>query len=137
MKTLLWYMDEFQYEPSLKTLETASDNNHGASHKEGLVAFIHAEENDNENAASIEKKMAKLLKWAAKKNATQFVVLHSFAHLAESKATPQFTQDFFDKLQERLENAGYKVVQTLFGYFLDVHIHAPGKPSARIFKSIQ
>jgi hypothetical protein len=62
--------------------------------------------------------------------------LHSFAHLSESKAEPKFTQELFNKVEERLKNAGYTVNQTPFGYFLDLHINAPGFSLARVFKAI-
>jgi len=136
MKVLLWYTREFAYEPTLKTVEEAKEIQHGEAHHDALIAFIHAEETDKEKETSIEKKLAKLLKWAAKKNETRVVVLHSFAHLSESKADPEFTKAFFDRLETRLQNAAYKTAQTPFGYFLDLEMKAPGKPSARIFKSI-
>jgi hypothetical protein len=80
--------------------------------------------------------LLKNLKWAAKKNETQQIILHSFAHLSESKATPEFSKALFDKTQQRLENAGYEVAQTPFGYFLDLNVDAPGYSQARMFKSI-
>jgi len=33
-------------------------------------------------------------------------------------------------------NAGYKVNQTPFGYFLDLQVDAPGHSLARVFKNI-
>lgn len=53
-------------------------------------------------------------------------VLHSFAHLSESKADPEFTKALFDRVEERMSNAGYVVHQTPFGYFLDLRLEAPG-----------
>lgn len=136
MKLLLWYTEKFAYTPTMKTLDDVAESTKGQSYHEALVAFIHAEEQDAENETSVEKKLVKMLKWAAKKNDTNFVVLHSFAHLSESKADTAFTMELFNRVEQRMQNAQYKTAQTPFGYFLDLDMKAPGKPSARIFKAI-
>ncbi len=78
--------------------------------------------------------MIKNLKWAAKKNKTNSIVLHSFAHLSMSKADEGITKDLFDRAEKRLEKSDYEISQTPFGYFLDLDIQAPGESLARIFK---
>jgi spermidine synthase len=82
----------------------------------------------------VEDKLLKNLKWAAKKNDTDKIILHSFAHLAETKAEPHFTKALFDKVESRLKNTDYITAQTPFGYFLDLDLQAPGVSQARIFK---
>ena len=57
---------------------------------------------------------------------TKNVILHSFAHLSDSKATPDFTKELFNKAEARLKNAEYKTFQTPFGYFLDLSMDLPG-----------
>ena len=99
-----------------------------------LVGFIQVEQKDEEDIAKAETKMIKNLKWAAKKNETTNIVLHSFAHLSMSKADEKITKDMFDQAENRLMNSGYQVSQTPFGYFLNLDIQAPGKSLARIFK---
>ena len=114
---------------NLRHVENGDDFN------EALVAFIHAEEQDEAEIKNVETKMVKNLKWAAKKNNTKTVVLHSFAHLAETKANPNFTKELFDRVEARMKNADYACDQTAFGYFMDLNITAPGISQARIFKS--
>jgi hypothetical protein len=135
MKLLIWYCSSFAYTPSLKTLEDADPVDGSISWQNAVVAFIHAEEGDQEDVQNVEKKVLKNLKWAAGKNETKTVVLHSFAHLSDSKAGPGFTKTLFNKLQERLETAGYEVGQTPFGWFLDLDMQAPGHSLARVFKA--
>jgi len=131
------YSDKFAYTPKIKNLEEYETVNEGNQYTDCLVAFIHAEEQDEkEEFNAFEKKMVKNLKWAAGKNNTNRIILHSFAHLSDSKASPEFTKNIFDKAQERLENANYQVFQTPFGYFLDLNLNAPGYSLARIFKSL-
>jgi glycerophosphoryl diester phosphodiesterase len=130
------YCSKFGYAPKIKTLEEFPDFEEGKEFEHALVAFIHAEEKDEENMKNVETKLVKNLKWAAKKNNTTKVILHSFAHLAETKASPQFTKDLFDKAEARMKNANYECEQTPFGYFLDIDVQAPGVSQARIFKDI-
>ncbi len=135
MKLLMIYCNKFTFTPRSKTLSDFPDYSESGTFEDSLVAFIQTEEVDMENEKSVETKMVKNLKWAAKKNNTQNVILHSFAHLSESKADPYFTKNLFDKVEKRMKNAGYDCKQTPFGYFLDIDVKAPGISQARIFKS--
>ena len=54
--------------------------------------------------------------------------------LGEEKADPDKAHALLDRAQKRLENADYSVVQTPYGYFLDLTIKAPGHPLARVYK---
>ncbi len=135
MKLLMIYCEKFSYQPVNKTLEDFPEITQGDSFEEALVAFIQTEAADQENAKAVETKLVKNLKWGAKKNNTKKVVLHSFAHLSESKADPHFTKELFDLVEERMQKVDYFCRQTPFGYFLDIDVKAPGISQARIFKS--
>ena len=135
MLATFWYCTEFGYEPTIKTLEEVAEIKEGHKFDNVLVAFIQAEEGDETDLSGTEKKLVKNLKWAAKKNETKKVVLHSFAHLSASKANPEFTIELFDKTEARMKNADYECYQTAFGYFMDLTVKAPGYSQARIFKS--
>lgn len=135
MKLLMIYCSRFAYKPTVKVLEDANDGYEPAAFDNILTAFIQAEAGDEEDLKGVEKKLVKNLKWAAGKNNTKRVMLHSFAHLSESKASPAFTAELFQKAIERLENAEYETFTTPFGYFLDLDMQAPGYSLARLFKS--
>lgn len=136
MKLLMIYVKEFSYTPTIKTLENFKEHTESKTFKNALVGFIQVEEHDTEKAVlKVEKNLVKNLKWGARKNETNFIVLHSFAHLSESKASPEFTKEIFDLAEKRLKNANYETAQTPFGYFLDLNINAPGFSQARMFKS--
>jgi hypothetical protein len=128
------YTDRFGYKTSVKTLESAPTSDEEKVIEHALLGFIHVEAKDEENLSSTETKLVKNLKWAARKNETDTVVLHSFAHLAESKADPEITRQLLDNAESRCKSAGYKTYQTPFGYFLDLDIKAPGHALARLFK---
>jgi hypothetical protein len=135
MKLLMIYCSKFGYNPAIKTLEDFEEVSNSLVFENALVAFIHAELKDEEDLKNVETKLLKNIKWAAGKNNTRNIVLHSFAHLAETKADPHKTKEIFNKVEERLKNADYQCAQTPFGYFLDLDMQAPGVSQARIFSS--
>ena len=134
MKLLMIYADKFAYKTSIKNLEYVEKLVESKQIENALVGFIQVEQQDEDDISKIETKMIKNLKWAAKKNDTNKIVLHSFAHLSLSKADEGITKELFNRAEKRLEKSGYKSSQTPFGYFLDLDIQAPGKSLARIFK---
>jgi len=135
MKLLLIYCTRFAYTPTVKVLEDVAEAAGPAEYENILTAFIQAEADDESDIKGVEKKLVKNLKWAAGKNNTKRVMLHSFAHLSESKASPEFTSALFENAKFRMENAEYETFTTPFGYFLDLDMQAPGYSLARIFKS--
>ena len=137
MKVLVMYVDEFKYTPAQKNLESSDTIIEGAKFENAILAFIQVEESDEEyDVKSREKKLVNHLKWTARKNNCNLVILHSFAHLAESKASVDFTKNLFDMAEKRLQNAEYETAQTPFGYFLDLEIKAPGYSLARIWATL-
>lgn len=137
MKVLCMFVTEFSYHPAQKNLETSEEMTIGQEFTNAILAFIQVEETDELNdLKSREKKLVNHLKWVARKNETNAVILHSFAHLSESKASASFTKDLFDLSEKRLQNAGFRTAQTPFGYFLDLNIKAPGFSLARIWASL-
>ena len=134
MKLLMIYADKFAYKTNIKNLESAEKIAENKQIENALVGFIQVEQQDEDDISKIETKMIKNLKWAAKKNDTNKIVLHSFAHLSLSKADEGITKELFNRAEQRLEKSGYESSQTPFGYFLDLDIQAPGKSLARIFK---
>jgi len=136
MKLLIVYADHFGYKTTIKTLDLEGERDEEKHIEDVIVGFIHVEPQDEEKSGAVETHMVKHLKWAARKNGTSRIVLHSFAHLAEEKGSAQFTKDLLDRAQERLIKSSYEALQTPFGFFLDLHLDAPGHPLARIFKSL-
>ena len=137
MKVLAIYVDGFKYQPAQKNLESAETIIEGAVFNNSILAFIQIEAADEEyDLQSREKKLVNHLKWTARKNNCNSIILHSFAHLAESKASAEFTKILFDLAKKRLKNAEFETAQTPFGYFLDLEIKAPGYSLARIWATL-
>ncbi len=137
MKVLVMYVNEFGYEPAEKNLDFAEEVTEGATFNDAILAFIQVEQKDEEkDVQSREKKLVNHLKWTARKNNTKKVILHSFAHLSESKASVNFTHELFNLAEKRLKNADFETAQTPFGYFLNLKIDAPGYSLARIWADL-
>lgn len=134
MKLLIFFVDKFIYETNHKSLDFVEEFSLKNEIDNAVIGFIHVEQKDEENSSDVETKLVKNLKWAARKNDTNKIVLHSFNHLSESKASPKFTQDLFNRVEQRLNNSDYQTSQTPFGYFLNIDMKAPGTPLARLFK---
>ncbi len=134
MKVLFWYMDEFKYFTAVKNLENVDDINEEKIINDAIVAFVHGEEADEENASKVETKLIKNIKWLGGKLDCKRIVLHSFAHLSNSKCSPDFLKQLFDNAEKRLQDVGYETCQTPYGYFLDIEMKAPGKSLARVYK---
>ena len=133
MRILFWYCDHFNWTPAMKTLDDAPQAE-PAQNEKVVVAFVHVEPKDLEEKSSAETKLVKNAKWLARKWGITNVILHSFTHLGEEKAEPEYSKALLDRAQERLKNAGYRTLQTPYGYFLNLDIIAPGHPLARIYK---
>lgn len=133
MRLLLWYCERFAWRPSMKTLDHVPDAG-PMSLEKAAVAFIHVEPSDVLDGSSAETKLVKNAKWLARKWETQSIVLHSFTHLGEQKADPEAARKLIDRVDNRLDAAGYTAVQTPYGYFNDLSMDAPGHPLARIYK---
>lgn len=133
MRLLFWYCARFAWKPTLKTLPDAPDAL-PMDQAKAVVVFIHVEPKDVTDGSSAETKLVKNAKWLARKWDTRQVILHSFTHLGEEKADPDEAKALIDRVQQRLETAGYESVQTPYGYFNDLSIEAPGHPLARIYK---
>ena len=135
MKLLLFQAKTFYWKSFSKTLEAVADRNVEETVPNALVVFLHAEAAD-ETTPKLETKVVKNIKWLANKRKLEHVVLHSFTHLSNSAASPEFAQDLLNRLDERLSNTGYKVWQTPFGYFCEWDLSVYGDSLAKVYKEL-
>lgn len=137
MKLLMFQAEHFEYSASVKTLadapaaHTASD-----SVAQVVVVFIHVEPRDAEGGGKLVTKCAKNVKWMANKAGLKRIVLHSFDHLGEEKATPEDAHTLIEALISRLQSNGYEVSSTPFGYSSRWSLSVPGAPIAKVFKTL-
>jgi hypothetical protein len=92
MKLLTFQARRFRWKSFSKTLPEAEDLDVDETVEECVVVFLHAEERDAAERASVFKKALKHVKWLANKRGMQRVVLHSFTHLGAASAAPEFAR---------------------------------------------
>ena len=132
---LLFGATAFSWKSFSKTLPDMPDLQIDTQVSDCVVVFVHAEEEDVDKP-KLETKMLKNIKWLANKFSYKQVVLHSFTHLSESTAPPEFAQALLNTLSERLSTTDYQVSQTPFGYFCSWDISVRGESLGKVFKSL-
>ena len=135
MKLLMFYAESWWYKTAKRSLPDVPLVEREESLNGAAVVFFHAEAGDEEQRERVLKKWVKNCKWIAGKFGTKHVVLHSFNHLSESKASPGFAEGLLGDTVERLERTGYAVMTTPFGYFNEFSIHVAGDSLAKVFKA--
>ena len=136
MKLLMFLAKQFTFCPFEKTLPDAGDGGGEVQVADAAVVFVHAEPQDETDAAGLETKFVKNVKWIAGKRGFKNVVLHSFTHLAETSASPQFAEAFLQSAAARLRNTGYQVTLTPFGWVCEWELSVFGESLAKVFKSL-
>jgi hypothetical protein len=133
VKILLFYTHDYWLRPFEKSVPEAPDRADEISARDAVVALVHAEAGDAAAHARLVTKAIKQIKWLAGKFATRAVVLHSFAHLAATRAAPPEADALLEDMRARLAAAGYAVQVTPFGYFNEFHLHVAGPSLAKVF----
>ena len=138
MKVLTFLARRFWWKAHSRTLEHVEESDVEDALEETVVAFVHAEGADEDEAARAraKKHLVKHLKWLAGKREFKRVVLHSFTHLGAENASPEFAQAFLEEVAERLRNADYEVRQTPFGHFCEWGLDVYGESLAKVWKEI-
>ena len=136
MKLLMFLARQFTFRPFEKTLADAIDGGGEVKLTNAAVVFVHAEPQDETDAAGLETKFVKNVKWIAGKRELRNIVLHSFTHLAEASASPQFAETFLQSAAMRLRNTGYQVTLTPFGWVCEWELSVFGESLAKVFKSL-
>ncbi len=134
MKLLLFYGPYFSYKTAKKSLPEVEDVEREEEARDCVVVFFHVEEKDQDSPKSVIQKFIKNVKWLCGKFGTKNVVLHSFNHLSSSKAPAGFAREVLEEVKERLQRAGYNVINTPFGYFNEFKLHVAGDSLAKVFK---
>lgn len=138
MKVLTFLARRFWWKAYSRTLDSVEESAEEGSLEETVVAFVHAEARDEDEAARarVRRHLLKHLKWLAGKRELENVVLHSFTHLGGENADPAFAQGLLDEVASRLRDSGYEVRQTPFGHFCEWGIDVYGESLAKVWKEI-
>ncbi len=135
MRVLTFLARSFAWQPYSQTLPDAPPA-HPGQVADAVVAFIQIEARDQEDRARAFRHLLKHLKWLANKKGFRHIVLHSFTHLGGENAEPDFAHQFLLDMAQRLENTGYQVAMTPFGYFCAWQLDVYGESLAKVYKAI-
>jgi hypothetical protein len=136
VKIILFYAPTFWFRTFEKVLDQAPDQDLEAECREAVVVFYQVEQGDLDRRSKVLAKLIKNVKWLAGKFAARKVVLHSFNHLSVSKAPPEFAESLIQDAQKRLNQSGYSVTVTPFGYLNEWKLHVAGESLAKVFKEL-
>jgi len=123
------HLESFWYRPN----ESDSEDS-GTSVSESLLVWIQSEEPDMDDRVAVIRKMVKNIRWLTKKLGTNQVILHSFAHLGESKSEPEFADALIEEVAQRLREREYNIHIVPYGKFYEFKMHVKGPSLAKVFK---
>ncbi|MFH1125669.1 MAG: threonyl-tRNA synthetase editing domain-containing protein [Candidatus Altiarchaeota archaeon] len=136
MKLLMFDSPEFWYKTHSKTLDSVQEVDEEHKVDNAVVVFLQSEKEDETRKNGVLKDAVRNITWLAKKVGRTKVMLHSFAHLSDSKSNIEFVQETISALKAKLTEKGFEVNTTPFGYFLEFKIHVGGQSLAKVWKSI-
>ena len=136
MKLLMFYCPDFRLEPYSRTVDTGPENPDPVQASDAVVVFYHCEAEDQGREKQVLTKALKNIKWLANKFGSQEIVMHSFNHLSSSKASPELTNEMARSIVKRLQDTGYQVQETPFGWLNEWWMHVAGESLAKVFKDI-
>lgn len=138
MKLLVFLAETFEYRASERGSPLGAERPDPAEdHVEGaIVAFVQCEPRDEQRGDAVLKQAVKYFRWFSRKRAVSRLVLHSFAHLAEERSSPEFARDLLQALGERLQQHGFEIHHTPFGWSLQWTMSVEGHGYAKTFKSL-
>jgi len=138
MRLLCFQAKRFAWKPFERTLPDAADAGAAIEVRGAVIAFVHVEHTDTQPARvdSVFRQAVKHLKWLANKRALRIVVLHSFTHLGGESAEPPAAQALFERIAERLREAGYDTYITPFGWLNEWDLSVYGESLAKVWKQI-
>jgi hypothetical protein len=138
MKLLCFQAKRFAWKTHSKTLPDVADQDVRGEVIDAVVVFIHAEVSDEleERSASVLRQALKHIKWLANKRGLRNVAIHSFTHLGGQTASAAFAHDCLQTLAQRLQETGYCVSLTPFGYFCEWELSVYGESLAKVWKQI-
>ncbi|MFH1835404.1 MAG: threonyl-tRNA synthetase editing domain-containing protein, partial [Methanobacteriota archaeon] len=132
MKLLMFDSPEFWYKTYSKTLEDAKTVDEDKKLGDLVVVFLQSESGDEERKGKVLRKAVSNISWLARKVGRKRILLHSFAHLSESKSSVEFAKETIEAVKTKLTEKGFEVDSTPFGYFLEWKIHVNGESLAKV-----
>ena len=135
MKFLTIHADYIEYEMKKKAINNAeevSEDNRKRKVEECVVVFSSVEESDALDSEYAAKRFVKEIKDIAGQLNTEKIVLYPYAHLSNNLAKGDTPVKVLDKAKEMLEEEGYEVYKSPFGWYKAFSISCKGHPLSEL-----
>ncbi len=138
MRALFIHADYLEYEAKKKTklADDISDDKKKGRIEEALVTYISFEEIDEGKEEASAKLLAENVMEIAEKVETKNTVLYPYAHLSSSLGKPASGKEILEKTAEILEEKGYTVLSSPFGWYKSFKISCKGHPLSELSREI-
>lgn len=138
MRILFIHADYMEYEVKEKTKDAQpiADELKKGRMEEALVCFTTAEEKDERDITATAEAAVREIEDVAKTVKTKRIVLYPYAHLSPSLAKPAPARELLAHIAELLEDRGYEVMATPFGYCKSFKISCKGHPLSELSREI-
>lgn len=137
MRLLIWHVDAFAADPTERGRSKIADAEpRPVAIGQGLVVFAATEKADEAEPDAVAERAVAAIADVAGRLGERTVVLHSFSHLFVELSSPAVSRAIFDRAQRLLEDRGYTVAQTAFGWFNRLEIKAKGHPLSRVARQV-
>lgn len=137
MRLLIFHVDAFATEPAERGRSKLADAApEPVRIDEGLVVFAACEQKDEAEPAAVAGRAVAAIVDIAGRLGARTVVLHSFSHLFVELSSPALAREILNMVQRQLEEHGYTVSQTAFGYFNRFEMRAKGHPLSRVARQV-
>ena len=127
----MFHVNHFWYIPD----ESKSKPSAREKFEESILVWIQSEMHDEDDRVGVLRKMVKNIRWLCGKAKVTRVILHSFAHLSDSKSNPNFADELIEETSRRLIERDFEVHIVPFGIFNEFQVHVKGPSLAKVFKS--
>jgi|DewCreStandDraft_1066081.scaffolds.fasta_scaffold00275_13 threonyl-tRNA synthetase len=141
MRFLIWHVDSFRSTVTQRgrspLVEEVPPEGRTTEVGEALLVLASVERGDEGAPQTVAEGAAAEIDALARQLKVGTIVLHSFAHLFAELAAPATAVEVLDLLRERLQQRGYVVARTPFGWFNTLEIKAKGHPLSRVARTVR
>ncbi len=139
MRYLGWHLEKFRSEVTEKSRSPLKEENpqKTVEAENTLLIFASVEKEDEGREEEVINKAIQNIVEHAKIIGVKNIVLHSFAHLFGQPSSPEIALKVLKEIEGRLNEMGFEVKRTPFGWFNTLEIKAKGHPLSRIAREIR
>jgi threonyl-tRNA synthetase len=105
--------------------------------RDALIILTSVEKHDEPNPQAVAKKGVEEVALLSHRLKVKTLVLHPFTHLFGQLSTPKVAITTLQLMKEELEQRGFNVTRTPFGWFNALEIKAKGHPLSRIARHVE